>query len=92
MGFGFALMQFGLLVFQRLGLAIQLLFPLNVAALHAVELAPLFLDFLVSGLTNLESLFLGLEQDVALFFLGLVDGGCSLLSTALEFVSVFLGR
>ena len=62
---------------------VQLLFPLNVAALHAVELTPLILDFPISGFADFESFFLSLEQDIALLFLGLIDGSGSLLSTAL---------
>jgi hypothetical protein len=53
------------------------------AALQAVQLSPLFLDLFVSSFPNFQRLFLGFEQDVALFLFRLIDSGGSLLSAAL---------
>ena len=92
LGFGFPLGQLGFLLFQGFGFAVKLFLTLVIAAFHPVEFASLFGDFLVAGLADLERFLLRLQDDVALFLLGLRNGVGGFLAAAPEVAAVFPGR
>ena len=76
--------QAGPLLIQSLVFALQLLFPLQVAAFQPRQLLPLFLNLVFAGGTQFQNLFLRFQEDFPLFRLRLGHYGIGFLFSVLD--------